>query len=128
MLEIKDAIKVLEMVDAYGIADEAKAMAIEALKVCDDLEDLGNFIGLLNDFVNDLCESAGVTNDVTYPPSLIIDYFKGSAQRVKDAGVRKCEELSKSENKPIEKPNNPKEENELLKSLEKLMSKLEKRP
>lgn len=34
----KDAIKVLEMVDAYGIADEAKRVAIEALERVPDIE------------------------------------------------------------------------------------------
>lgn len=31
-MTIPEAIKVLEMVDAYGLADEAKRMAIEALE------------------------------------------------------------------------------------------------
>lgn len=125
MLEIKDAIKVLEMVDAYGIASEAKDMAIEALRVCESLEELGNFIETLDDFMNELCKANGSTNDVMLPPTLIIDYFKESAQRVKDAGAKKCDELVKKQSKPTEKPNKAMSKKELL---EKLIDELEKRP
>jgi hypothetical protein len=88
MMEIKDAKAVLEMVDAYGIADIAKAMAMRSFEVMESLERIAD----KTDAILADAKKNGCYEDVFVPAWLITKTFRIMLDSVKLAGEEKCKE------------------------------------